>query len=84
MGSTVRTADSRGRVTLPGFANAMVTVEATSDTEFRVCKVLFPEDDMPIKLSGRDAKMVLEMLGNPPKPNAALRRAAKRFKKNYG
>jgi hypothetical protein len=84
MGTVVRTADSRGRVTLPGFANAIVTVEAISDTEYRVCKVLFPEDEMPIKLSERDAKLVLEMIENPPKPNAAARRAARRFKKNYG
>jgi hypothetical protein len=92
MGTAMRIADSKGRVILPGFANATVIVEAVSDTEYRIRKarvipedeLRFPEDEMPIELSERDAKKVLEMLENPPKPNAALRRAAKRFKKNYG
>ena len=39
---------------------------------------------MPIKLSQRDARKVLDMLENPPRPNAAAARAAKRFRKNYG
>jgi Protein of unknown function (DUF1778) len=92
MGTAIRIADSKGRVILPGFANATVIVEAVSDTEYRIRKarvipedeLRFPEDEMPIELSERDAKKFLEMLENPPKPNAALRRAAKRFKKNYG
>jgi hypothetical protein len=92
MPTTIRTADSKGRIVLPGFANATVIVEAISDTEYRVRKARvipedefqFPEDEMPIKLSERDARKVLEMIENPPKPNAALRRAAKRYRKNYG
>lgn len=92
MTTAIRTADSKGRIILPGFANATVIVEAISDTEYRVRKarvipedeLRFPEDEMPIKLSERDARKVLEMIENPPKPNAALRRAAKRYRKNYG
>ncbi len=92
MTTAIRTADSKGRITLPGFANATVIVEAVSATEYRIRKarvipedeLQFPEDEMPIKLSERDALKVLDMIENPPKPNAALRRAAKRFKKNYG
>lgn len=90
--STVKTADSKGRVTLPGFANATVIVEAVSANEYRVRKARvvaeddfhFPEEDMPLELSERDARMLLEMIENPSKPNAALRRAAKRYKKKYG
>ncbi|HKI34086.1 MAG TPA: DUF1778 domain-containing protein [Gemmataceae bacterium] len=44
----------------------------------------FPEEDMPMQLSERDAKKLLEMLENPPKPNAVAKRAAERFKKDYG
>jgi uncharacterized protein (DUF1778 family) len=92
MQTAIRTADSKGRVVLPGFANATVIVEAMSDTEFRVRKarvipedeLRFPEDDMPIKLTERETLMVLDMMENPPKPNAALRRAAKRYRKKYG
>ena len=92
MNTAIRTADSKGRIVLPGFANATVIIETVSDTEFRIRKarvipedeLRFPEDAMPIVLSERDALKVLDMIENPPKPNAALRRAAKRFKKNYG
>jgi uncharacterized protein (DUF1778 family) len=92
MGTAIRIADSKGRVILPGFANATVIVEAVSDTEYRIRKarvipvdeLRFPEDEMPIKLSTRDAKKVVDLLENPPKPNAAARRAAKRFRKNHG
>jgi hypothetical protein len=92
METAIRTADSKGRVVLPGFANATVIVEAVSDTEYRIRKArvipedefILPEDKMPIKLSERDAKKVLDLIENPPKPNAAARRAAKRYRKNYG
>ena len=92
MGTAIRIADSKGRVILPGFANATVIIEAVSDTEYRIRKarvipeddLRFPEEEMPIQLTEREGKMVLEMIDNPPKPNAAARRAAKRFKKNYG
>ncbi len=92
MTTAIRTADSKGRIVLPGFANATVIVEAISDNEYRVRKARvipedefrFPEEDMPIKLSARDAKIVLDAIENPPKPNAAARRAARRFRKKYG
>ncbi len=92
MESAIRMADSKGRIVLPGFANAKVIVEAISDTEYRIRKAralpegeeCFPEDAMPIKLSQRDARKVLDMLENPPKPNAAAARAAKRFRNNNG
>jgi hypothetical protein len=88
MSATIRIADSRGRISLPGFANATVILEAISPNEYRVRKaevipaddLHFMEEDMPMQLSERDAAMLLEMLDNPPPPNAAARKAAKRFK----
>jgi Protein of unknown function (DUF1778) len=88
----IRIADSKGRVCLPGFANSPVVIEAVSENEYRVRKARvipedefrFPEEDMPLVLSERDAEIFLEALENPPKPNAAARRAAKRFMKKYG
>jgi hypothetical protein len=92
MSTIVRTADSKGRASLPGFANATVVIGAVSEYEYRVprAKVIpedelrFPEQDMPVILSERDARRFLGSLEEPPKPNAAARRAAKRFKKTYG
>jgi hypothetical protein len=92
MSRTIRIADSKGRVTLPGFANAPVIVEAVSDSEYRVrkAKVIpedelhFSEEDMPVVLSARDAMRFLEALDKPPTPNAAARRAARRLKKQHG
>jgi Protein of unknown function (DUF1778) len=92
MSNAVKTADSKGRVVLPGFANATVIIEAVSDNEYRVRKARvipeddlhFPEDEAQIILTEREAKQVIDMIENPPKPNAALRRAAKRYRKNYG
>jgi hypothetical protein len=92
MSEIIRVVDNKGRVSLPGFANATVIIEAISDTEYRVRKarvipeeeLRFSEEEMPIRLSERDAKSFLEALENPPKPNAAMRRAVKRFKANYG
>jgi len=92
MRTTIRIADSKGRVTLPGFANAPVIIEAISDSEFRVRKAkVIPEDElrfseeaMPIKLSERDARQFLKSLEDPPKPAAAARKAARRFRAKYG
>jgi uncharacterized protein (DUF1778 family) len=92
MATLVRIADNKGRISLPGFANATVILEAISPNEFRVRKaeviakdeLRFPEEDMPLVLSERDARRLLEILENPPPPNAAARKAAKRFKKQYG
>jgi hypothetical protein len=93
MSSLVRIADNKGRISLPGFANATVILEAVSPNEYRVRKAeviptdelrFFPEEAMPIRLSKDDAQRVMEALENPPEPNAAARKAAKRFKKHYG
>jgi hypothetical protein len=87
-----RTADSKGRVALPGFANAMLIIEKIDDTEYRVrrAKVVaekdlhFLEEDFPLKLSARDAASVAEAMENPPAPNHAARRAARRARKHHG
>jgi hypothetical protein len=92
MSHTIRIADSKGRVSLPGFANATVIIEAVSAGEYRVRKAAvipedelrFSEEEMPVLLSERDAKQFAEALADPPPPNAALRRAARRFRKKYG
>ena len=77
-----RTADKKGRITLPkAFAGATVLIEQVSETEVRIRKarvvpedeVVFPEES-PIRLSARDWKRFLEVLDNPPEPNAALKR----------
>lgn len=90
MTQRVRIADSKGRVSLPGFANATVIVETVSANEVRVRRVeviptderTLPEDEMPLKLTEREARQLLKALDNPPAPTAAARRAAKRFKKH--
>ena len=86
----IRVADGKGRVTLPGFANATVIVEAVGPNEYRVRKgeviakddLHFSEEEMPIVLSERDARRLLDSLEQPPRPNAAARRAAKRIRKS--
>jgi hypothetical protein len=88
----IRTADSKGRVALPGFANATLIIERVDDTEYRVrrAKVIpekelrFHEEDFPVELSEKDAARLIQVLENPPAPNAAARRAAKRFTKGRG
>lgn len=99
MAEMYRTADSKGRVALPGFANAMLIIEKIDDTEYRVrrAKVIaerdlvipekdlrFHEEDFPIKLSAQDAASVVEAMKNPPAPNQAARRAARRARKHNG
>lgn len=83
MKKTIQVADKKGRVTLPGFASETVAIERISDEEYRVRKVLFIEDEMPIELSERDARKLLEIIENPPEPNAALRRAFQRYKEQF-
>jgi len=87
-----RTADKKGRITLPsGFAGATVLIEQLSDTEVRIRKarvipeneVVFPEES-PIRLSARDWKRFLEALDNPPEPNAALKKALTGYKARHG
>jgi hypothetical protein len=92
MSQVIRIADSKGRITLPGFANATVIIEALSENEYRLRKaqvipedeLRFSEEDMPVSLSPRDAERFLWAIEAPPKPNAAARRAAKTFKKDHG
>ncbi len=92
MTEIIRTADSKGRVVLPGFANATLIIEKVDDTEYRVrrAKVIpenelrFHEEDFPVQLSARDAAAVVNTHTNPPPPNKTARRAAKRFLKEHG
>lgn len=92
VGQLIRIADSKGRIVLPGFANATVIIEPVGDNEYRLRKAkVIPEDElrfseeaMPIPLSKRDASQVLRVLDAPPKPNAAARRAAKRLATDHG
>jgi hypothetical protein len=83
MRETSQVADGEGRVVLPGFEDAVVIIETVSETECRVRKVEFIEDEMPIKLTERETLQVIEMMENPPEPNEKLRQAAKRYKENY-
>jgi len=77
-----RTVDSKGRIALPvEYAKATVIIEKVSDTELRVRKAhIIPEDEIVFleenrkPLSNRDRDIILDMLANPPKPSAALRK----------
>jgi uncharacterized protein (DUF1778 family) len=92
MKTETRTTDTKARVTLPrAFANSTVIIEQVSETELRVRKArVIPEDEIrfreesPLVLSDRDRDRFLELLDNPPKPNAALRKAAARHANNHG
>jgi uncharacterized protein (DUF1778 family) len=92
MDAETRTTDAKGRVCLPkAFANATVIIEHVSDTELRLRRaVVVPEDEIrfreesPLVLSDRDRDRFLRALEKPPKPNAALRRAAARHSKKNG
>lgn len=91
MSAIILVADGEGRITLPEFASATFILEAISANEYRLRKVeaipadavRFPEEEMPVPLSERDALRLLEALENPPAPNEAARRAAERFTKQY-
>jgi uncharacterized protein (DUF1778 family) len=88
----MRSTDANGRITLPkGFANATVIIEGLSETELRIRKaVVISEDEVhfaeetAVPLSDRDRKRFLHLLDNPPKPNAALRRAAACHSERHG
>jgi Protein of unknown function (DUF1778) len=81
-----RTTDAKGRVSLPkDFANATVIIEHLNETELRIRKArIVPEDELrfreenPTALSNEARDRFLQLLDNPPKPNATLRRAARR------
>jgi hypothetical protein len=92
MKTLVRTADSKGRVALPGFANTTLIIERVDDTEYRVRKarvipekeLRFHEENFPAPVSKRDAARLAAALANPPAANKAARRAAQRFRKTHG
>ena len=77
-----KTVDARARGTLPrDFAKSTVILEKISDTELRIRKAnktevdrVFPEQTAT-PLSDRDRDRFLELIENPPLPNAALREA---------
>ncbi|HEV3443604.1 MAG TPA: DUF1778 domain-containing protein [Gemmataceae bacterium] len=91
MNALIRTADSKGRVALPGFANTTLIIERVNDTEYRVRKARvipekelhFHEEDFPVKLTERDAKRFVQALAKPPVPNKAALRAAKRSRRAH-
>jgi hypothetical protein len=85
MQTLTRTTDRKARVSLPAsFANATVLIEQVSETELRIRKAqVIPEDELPFAeeraapLSDRDRDLFLTLLDKPPRPNAALRKAAR-------
>jgi Protein of unknown function (DUF1778) len=87
-----RSTDAKGRICLPkGFANATVIVDQLSDTELRIRKaVVIPQDEVRFDeetatpLSDRDRDRFIKLLNDPPKANAALRRAAARNPRRHG
>jgi len=87
-----RSTDAKGRISLPkGFANATVVIEQVSDTEIRIRKaVVIPEDEVHFReesaplLTDRDRDWFLKLLDNPPPPNSALKRAARKHAKRHG
>jgi hypothetical protein len=85
-----RTTDAKARVSLPkSFANSKVVIEEISETEIRIRKArVIPEDDLPFEeclrpLSDRDRDAFLALLDSPPKPTAAFRRAAAKYKRRH-
>jgi hypothetical protein len=90
--SAVRTVDDKGRLLLhKEFANATVTVEQISASEFRVRKaVVIPESELPLvenqlrPLSDRDRDFFLNLIDHPPEPTSALRAAVAKSRKRHG
>ena len=56
-----------------------IAVENNSRMQLRIRAVI--EEADRVKLSGRDSLRVLDLLENPPKPNAKLRAAARALPK---
>ena len=85
-------ADATARVVLPkGFAKATVILEEISETEVRICKASgsveaegeFLEQTVTI-LADRDRDLFLQLIENPPSPNAALQKAISEDRKQHG
>jgi hypothetical protein len=87
-----RMTDAKGRVSLPrDFANATVIIEHLSETELRIRKArIVPEDELqfreqtPTVLTNEARDRFIQLLDEPPKPNATLRRAVRRHGKTHG
>jgi len=91
MNTETRSTDAKGRISLPkSFANATVVMEQVNENEIRIRKaIVVPEDEFRFyeesaaPLSDRDRDRFLDLLDNPPKANAALRRAAAKHPKRH-
>jgi hypothetical protein len=92
MATETRMTDKKARIILPkAFANSTVIVEQISDTEVRIRKAkVIPEDELPFEeevrtpLSDRDRDVFLSLLDNPPAPNEAFKKAAKKYRQRHG
>lgn len=92
MHAETRTTDAKARLVLPkAFANATVIIEQVSDTELRVRRAkVIAEDELAFAeesaapLSDRDRERFLSLIGNPPAPTPALKKAASRRKARRG
>ncbi len=92
MDMETQSTDAKGRVSLPkAFANSTVIIKQLSTTEIRIHKaVVIPEDEIRFyeetsaPLSDADRDRFLELLENPPAPNAALKRAAQKHADHRG
>lgn len=92
MRTETRTTDAKARLVLPkAFANATVIIEQVSDTELRVRRAkVIAEDELAFAeesaapLSDRDRERFLSLIGNPPAPTRALKKAASRHKARRG
>jgi hypothetical protein len=92
MDMETRSTDAKGRICLAkGFANSTVIIDQLSDTELRIRKaVVMPQDDVHFDeetatpLSDRDRDRFIKLLDDPPKANAAIRRATARNPRHHG
>jgi hypothetical protein len=90
--TTARFTDKKARLILPArFASSAVLIEEVSETELRIRKaVILPEDEAPFaeehrpSLANEDRDFVISLLTSPPKPNAALKKAAKEHRRHNG
>ncbi len=88
MKSEIRSTDSKARISLPkAFANSRVLIDQISDTEVRIRKTkVISKGEMTFEekfrepLSDADRDMFLALLSNPPKPNAAIKRAVAKYR----